>query len=197
MHGKEISRIIAVYTIHTTFDEHLHTSTAEEVKMFKAPTKVACLIFVGNLASDTMVSQHLPDLFTKFGPVSSCVLLKYGFGFILFQNRESAAAAANNSGIITFKGKLVDVHRAILINVNLTPVPSSRSNAGATFAIAYPASFAQPIEFISPFSGTQVKEILYEFNWAFFHFIIMICFLNHGFYRFGLSLQLETFGCVF
>ncbi len=74
-------------------------------------------VFVKNLEK-TMDAEALKELFTKFGEIQSCVVMKddknvsKGFGFINFTDHEAAAAAVDEMNGKEVEGKVVFVGRA-------------------------------------------------------------------------------------
>jgi len=62
-----------------------------------------------------VTQQQFFDAFNAIGPVRSCKLELYpdgkarGFGYIQFESEESAIAAIEQSGVLDFNGKKVEV----------------------------------------------------------------------------------------
>jgi len=62
-----------------------------------------------------VTQQEFFDAFNAIGPVHSCKLELYpdgkarGFGYIQFESEESAIAAIEQSGVLDFNGKKVEV----------------------------------------------------------------------------------------
>ena len=62
-----------------------------------------------------VTQQQFFDAFSAFGPVRSCKLELYpdgkarGFGYIQFESEDSASRAIEQSGILEFNGKKVEV----------------------------------------------------------------------------------------
>lgn len=63
----------------------------------------------------SVTQQQFYDAFSAFGPVRSCKLELYpdgkarGFGYIQFESEESATLAIEQSGVLEFNGKKVEV----------------------------------------------------------------------------------------
>lgn len=52
-----------------------------------------CRIFLGNLASERTSKEELYSIFSKYGPIVEDVVMRRSFGFIQYDNPESALRA--------------------------------------------------------------------------------------------------------
>ncbi len=61
-----------------------------------------CRIFLGNLASEKTSKKELQDIFGKYGTIVEDIVLRRSFGFIQYDNPNSAHAAmqAENGRLI-------------------------------------------------------------------------------------------------
>ncbi|XP_015108428.1 uncharacterized protein LOC107035506 [Diachasma alloeum] len=80
-------------------------------RLLKDPNTVNCRIFIGNLQTDEMTKMELEEHFSKYGTVIGA-LTNRGFGFVQFENEESAQAAIRNEAGQMLKGRRIDVKPA-------------------------------------------------------------------------------------
>ncbi|XP_011311153.1 nuclear receptor coactivator 5-like isoform X2 [Fopius arisanus] len=80
-------------------------------RLLKDPSTANCRIFIGNLQTDEMTKMELEEHFSKYGQVIGA-LMNRGFGFVQFENEESAQAAIRNEAGQMLKGRRIDVKPA-------------------------------------------------------------------------------------
>ncbi|XP_076650171.1 nuclear receptor coactivator protein neosin isoform X2 [Halictus rubicundus] len=81
------------------------------VRMLKDPATVNCRIFVGHLQTDDMTKHELEEHFSKYGKVIGSAINR-GFGFVQFEEEQSAQKAIQNENGAMFKGRRIDVRPA-------------------------------------------------------------------------------------
>ncbi len=52
-------------------------------------------LFIGNLASEKTTPKEIREIFSKYGKITEDIVLHRSFGFVQYDNPESAAAAIN------------------------------------------------------------------------------------------------------
>ncbi|XP_012153121.1 nuclear receptor coactivator protein neosin isoform X2 [Megachile rotundata] len=81
------------------------------VRLLKDPATVSSRIFVGHLQTDDMTKHELEEHFSKYGTVVGS-LINRGFGFVQFEEEQSAQKAIQNEDGAMFKGRRIDVRPA-------------------------------------------------------------------------------------
>ncbi|XP_011639454.1 nuclear receptor coactivator 5 [Pogonomyrmex barbatus] len=92
-------------------------------RILKDPATASSRIFVGHLQTDDVTKLELEEHFAKYGTVIASVLNR-GFGFVQFEEEQSAQKAIQNENGAMFKGRRIDVRPAKKDN------QSSGGNAG-------------------------------------------------------------------
>jgi RNA recognition motif-containing protein len=69
-------------------------------------------IFLGNLASERTSRRELYEIFSKYGRITEEIVLRRSFGFIQYDNPESAQAAINTENCRIIGGMRVDINLA-------------------------------------------------------------------------------------
>ncbi|KAK0173203.1 hypothetical protein PV328_006438 [Microctonus aethiopoides] len=80
-------------------------------RLLKDPSTANCRIFVGHLQTDETNKVELEQHFSKYGAVIGS-LINRGFGFVQFENEQSAQAAIKQEDGQVFKGRRIDVRPA-------------------------------------------------------------------------------------
>ncbi|KAG7211887.1 hypothetical protein KM043_011098 [Ampulex compressa] len=80
-------------------------------RLLKDPATVSSRIFVGHLQTDDMTKHELEEHFSKYGTVVGS-LINRGFGFVQFEEEQSAQKAIQNEDGAMFKGRRIDVRPA-------------------------------------------------------------------------------------
>ncbi|XP_017757014.1 PREDICTED: nuclear receptor coactivator 5-like isoform X1 [Eufriesea mexicana] len=81
------------------------------IRLLKDPATVSSRIFVGHLQTDDMTKLELEEHFSKYGTVIGS-LISRGFGFVQFEEEQSAQKAIQNEDGAMFKGRRIDVRPA-------------------------------------------------------------------------------------
>ncbi|XP_076248798.1 nuclear receptor coactivator protein neosin [Calliopsis andreniformis] len=81
------------------------------VRLLKDPATVSSRIFVGHLQTDDMTKHELEEHFSKYGTVVGSAINR-GFGFVQFEDEQSAQKAIQNEDGAMFKGRRIDVRPA-------------------------------------------------------------------------------------
>ncbi|XP_031840515.1 nuclear receptor coactivator protein neosin isoform X2 [Nomia melanderi] len=81
------------------------------VRLLKDPATVSSRIFVGHLQTDDMTKHELEEHFSKYGTVVGSAINR-GFGFVQFEEEQSAQKAIQNENGAMFKGRRIDVRPA-------------------------------------------------------------------------------------
>ncbi|XP_054013521.1 homeobox protein 2-like isoform X2 [Hylaeus anthracinus] len=81
------------------------------VRLLKDPATVSSRIFVGHLQTDDMTKHELEEHFAKYGTVVGSAINR-GFGFVQFEEEQSAQKAIQNENGAMFKGRRMDVRPA-------------------------------------------------------------------------------------
>ncbi|KZC08335.1 Nuclear receptor coactivator 5 [Dufourea novaeangliae] len=81
------------------------------VRLLKDPATVSSRIFVGHLQTDDMTKHELEEHFSKYGTVVGSAINR-GFGFVQFEEEQSAQKAIQNEDGAMFKGRRIDVRPA-------------------------------------------------------------------------------------
>ncbi|CAK9802763.1 Nuclear receptor coactivator 5 [Anthophora plagiata] len=81
------------------------------IRLLKDPATVSSRIFVGHLQTDDMTKHELEEHFSKYGTVVGS-LINRGFGFVQFEEEQSAQKAIQNEDGAMFKGRRIDVRPA-------------------------------------------------------------------------------------
>ncbi|XP_035735273.1 nuclear receptor coactivator 5-like isoform X1 [Vespa mandarinia] len=80
-------------------------------RLLKDPATVSSRIFVGHLQTDDMTKHELEEHFSKYGTIVGS-LINRGFGFVQFEEEQSAQKAIQNENGAMFKGRRIDVRPA-------------------------------------------------------------------------------------
>ncbi|XP_019696232.1 GATA zinc finger domain-containing protein 8 isoform X2 [Harpegnathos saltator] len=80
-------------------------------RILKDPATASRRIFVGHLQTDDVTKLELEDHFSKYGTVIGSSINR-GFGFVQFQDEQSAQKAIKNEDGAMFKGRRIDVRPA-------------------------------------------------------------------------------------
>lgn len=75
-------------------------------RLLKDPSTVNSRIFIGHLQTDDLSKHELEDHFSKYGNVVGS-LLNRGFGFVQFEDEQSAQKAIQNEHGTLFKGRRI------------------------------------------------------------------------------------------
>ncbi|XP_061937322.1 nuclear receptor coactivator 5 isoform X2 [Apis cerana] len=81
------------------------------IRLLKDPATVSSRIFVGHLQTDDMTKLELEEHFSKYGTVVGSSINR-GFGFVQFEEEQSAQKAIQNEDGAMFKGRRIDVRPA-------------------------------------------------------------------------------------
>ncbi|XP_070149539.1 putative uncharacterized protein DDB_G0282133 isoform X2 [Polyergus mexicanus] len=95
-------------------------------RLLKDPATASSRIFVGHLQTDDVTKLELEEHFSKYGTVIASIINR-GFGFVQFEDEQSAQKAIQNEDGVLFKGRRIDVRPAKKDN-------QSSGNAGNTNA---------------------------------------------------------------
>lgn len=76
------------------------------VRLLKDPATVSSRIFVGHLQTDDMTKHELEEHFAKYGTVVGSAINR-GFGFVQFEDEQSAQKAIQNENGAMFKGRRI------------------------------------------------------------------------------------------
>ncbi|XP_032683282.1 homeobox protein 2-like isoform X2 [Odontomachus brunneus] len=80
-------------------------------RLLKDPATASSRIFVGHLQTDDVTRLELEEHFAKYGTVIAA-LINRGFGFVQFEDEQSAQKAIQNEDGAMFKGRRIDVRPA-------------------------------------------------------------------------------------
>lgn len=75
-------------------------------RLLKDPATAHCRVFIGRLATEELNKVELEERFSKYGTVIGS-LLNRGFGFVQFEDEQSAADAIQGENGALFKGKRI------------------------------------------------------------------------------------------
>lgn len=75
-------------------------------RLLKDPATVSSRIFVGHLQTDDMTKHELEEHFSKYGTIVGS-LINRGFGFVQFEEEQSAQKAIQNENGAMFKGRRI------------------------------------------------------------------------------------------
>ncbi|XP_046747185.1 uncharacterized protein LOC124411789 isoform X2 [Diprion similis] len=80
-------------------------------RLLKDPATINSRVFVGHLQTEDMNKHELEEHFQKYGTVVGS-LINRGFGFVQFEDEQSALIAIQNENGSMFKGRRIDVRPA-------------------------------------------------------------------------------------
>ncbi|XP_011504412.1 PREDICTED: uncharacterized transmembrane protein DDB_G0289901-like isoform X2 [Ceratosolen solmsi marchali] len=80
-------------------------------RLLKDPATAGSRIFIGHLQTEDMNRNELEEHFSKYGTIVGS-LLNRGFGFVQFEDEQSAQNAIKNENGAMFKGRRIDVKPA-------------------------------------------------------------------------------------
>lgn len=80
-------------------------------RLLKDPATASSRIFVGHLQTDDVTKLELEEHFSKYGTVIASIINR-GFGFVQFEDEQSAQKAIQNEDGSLFKGRRIDVRPA-------------------------------------------------------------------------------------
>ncbi|XP_072767854.1 uncharacterized protein Neos isoform X1 [Anoplolepis gracilipes] len=80
-------------------------------RLLKDPATASSRIFVGHLQTDDVTKLELEEHFSKYGTVIASIINR-GFGFVQFEDEQSAQKAIQNENGALFKGRRIDVRPA-------------------------------------------------------------------------------------
>ncbi|XP_012224887.2 nuclear receptor coactivator 5 isoform X2 [Linepithema humile] len=80
-------------------------------RLLKDPATASSRIFVGHLQTDDVTKLELEEHFAKYGNVIASIINR-GFGFVQFEDEQSAQKAIQNEDGAMFKGRRIDVRPA-------------------------------------------------------------------------------------
>lgn len=80
-------------------------------RLLKDPATASSRIFVGHLQTDDVTKLELEEHFSKYGTVIASSINR-GFGFVQFEDEQSAQKAIQNENGAMFKGRRIDVRPA-------------------------------------------------------------------------------------
>lgn len=80
-------------------------------RLLKDPATASSRIFVGHLQTDDVTKLELEEHFSKYGTVIASIINR-GFGFVQFEDEQSAQKAIQNEDGAQFKGRRIDVRPA-------------------------------------------------------------------------------------
>ncbi|EFN74531.1 Nuclear receptor coactivator 5 [Camponotus floridanus] len=80
-------------------------------RLLKDPATASSRIFVGHLQTDDVTKLELEEHFSKYGTVIASIINR-GFGFVQFEDEQSAQKAIQNEDGALFKGRRIDVRPA-------------------------------------------------------------------------------------
>jgi len=75
-------------------------------RLLKDPATASSRIFVGHLQSDDVTKLELEEHFAKYGTVIASIINR-GFGFVQFEEEQSAQKAIQNEDGAMFKGRRI------------------------------------------------------------------------------------------
>ncbi|XP_043508887.1 putative uncharacterized protein DDB_G0282133 isoform X1 [Frieseomelitta varia] len=107
------------------------------IRLLKDPATVSSRIFVGHLQTDDMTKVELEEHFSKYGTVVGSSINR-GFGFVQFEEEQSAQKAIQNEDGAMFKGRRIDVRPAKKDN------QSSGGGGGGTKQLGGPSNQFNP-----------------------------------------------------
>lgn len=81
------------------------------VRLLKDPATVSSRIFVGHLQTDDTTKHELEEHFSKYGIVIGS-LINRGFGFVQFEDDQSAQKAIQNEDGAMFKGRRIGIFQS-------------------------------------------------------------------------------------
>ncbi|KAL0113119.1 hypothetical protein PUN28_012377 [Cardiocondyla obscurior] len=80
-------------------------------RLLKDPATASSRIFVGHLQTDDITKLELEEHFAKYGTIIASIINR-GFGFVQFEDEQSAQKAIQNENGSLFKGRRIDVKPA-------------------------------------------------------------------------------------
>ncbi|KYM76901.1 PREDICTED: glycosyltransferase-like protein gnt14 [Atta cephalotes] len=80
-------------------------------RLLKDPATASSRIFIGHLQTDDITKLELEDHFAKYGTIIASVINR-GFGFVQFEEEQSAQNAIQKENGAMFKGRRIDVRPA-------------------------------------------------------------------------------------
>lgn len=75
-------------------------------RLLKDPATASSRIFVGHLQTDDVTKLELEEHFSKYGTVIASIINR-GFGFVQFEDEQSAQKAIQNEDGAQFKGRRI------------------------------------------------------------------------------------------
>lgn len=75
-------------------------------RLLKDPATASSRIFVGHLQTDDVTKLELEEHFVKYGTVIASTINR-GFGFVQFEDEQSAQKAIQNENGAMFKGRRI------------------------------------------------------------------------------------------
>ncbi|XP_025989065.2 hybrid signal transduction histidine kinase L [Solenopsis invicta] len=97
-------------------------------RLLKDPATASSRIFVGHLQTDDVTKLELEEHFAKYGTVIASIINR-GFGFVQFEEEQSAQKAIQNEDGAMFKGRRIDVRPAKKDNQSSSGGNAGNSNA--------------------------------------------------------------------
>ncbi|XP_012528760.1 translation initiation factor IF-2 isoform X2 [Monomorium pharaonis] len=97
-------------------------------RLLKDPATASSRIFVGHLQTDDVTKLELEEHFSKYGTVIASIINR-GFGFVQFEEEQSAQKAIQNEDGAMFKGRRIDVRPAKKDNQSTGAGNAGNSNA--------------------------------------------------------------------
>jgi len=80
-------------------------------RLLKDPATASSRIFIGHLQTDDITKLELEDHFAKYGTIIASVINR-GFGFVQFEEEQSAQNAIQKENGAMFKGRRIGIlHR--------------------------------------------------------------------------------------
>lgn len=77
-------------------------------RLLKDPATASSRIFIGHLQTDDITKLELEDHFAKYGTVIASVINR-GFGFVQFEEEQSAQNAIQKENGAMFKGRRIGI----------------------------------------------------------------------------------------
>jgi len=78
-------------------------------RLLKDPATASSRIFVGHLQTDDVTKMELEEHFAKYGTVIASIINR-GFGFVQFEDEQSAQKAIQNEDGAMFKGRRIGIN---------------------------------------------------------------------------------------
>jgi len=78
-------------------------------RLLKDPATASSRIFVGHLQTDDVTKLELEEHFSKYGNVIASIINR-GFGFVQFEDEQSAQNAIQNEDGAMFKGRRIGIY---------------------------------------------------------------------------------------